>query len=584
MPAPLLSIRFFRCGILFITFFFFLSLSSYTQIPKHELRAVWISPTSGDWPTSTDIEEQQRSLVDILDNLQKHNFTTVFFQIRSRGNTFYKSSIEPWSPQLSGVLGKDPGWDPLAFAVEEAHKRGLELHAWFNVAKVWGADNLPLHQQHVTQAHHDWVKQFENEWWLDMGNPEAREYTKNLVKEIVNSYDVDGVHFDYVRYPSERFDDWNSFSRWSDGMDRAEWRRKNITSFVRACYEFIQKEKPWVKVGAAVLGIYQSINGAQSTFNGYSGVFQDPRGWMRDGILDYATPQLYWTIGEQKNPNDPDFELLCSDWVRENYGRHVYIGIAAYREKIQNELDEQIELTRTSQANGQVFFRYEHTATLFDQIQKAYRYPALVPQMLWKDSIPPNNPKNISIDADDKSDVLIKWSAPEIPADKEKPYHYIVYRLPDKNITTRRAEHIAAILPATQFSFHDETSNRKEYFYTVTAVDRAGNESGVSEHPFGKIQTLFSRYAKPNTSALLVQNFPNPVLSTTYIAFELSQRNVVSITVKHSITLQETTIVNEIKEPGIHIVAFDATKFPAGQIEYRLQSGETIVTRMMEKK
>ena len=574
----------FQRDIFLMLLFLFIHSHLFSQSPKHELRAVWISSAGGDWPKSTDVVEQQRSLIEIFDNLKRHNFNTVFFQVRPRGNTLYKSSIEPWISQLTGVLGKDPGWDPLAFAIEEAHKRGLELHAWFNVAKVWGADVLPQHQQHITRAHRDWVQQFENEWWVDMGNPDVREYTENLVKEIVNSYDIDGMHFDFVRYPSGKFDDWSSFSKRSDGMDIADWRRNNITSFVRSCYEFIQQEKPWIKVGAAPLGIYQSINGAQSMFNGYSGVFQDSRKWLKEGILDYVAPQLYWTIGEQRSPNDPDFEALCNDWARENYGRHVYIGIGAYRENIQHEIREQIEITRNASANGQAFFRYEHAALLIDKIGSAYKYPSLTPPMKWKDSIPPNVPKNISVDANDRSVVLIKWSEPEISADKEKPFRYVVYRSSEENINIRKPENILTILTSAQFSFRDETSNGKKYFYTVTAVDRAGNESGTTERPTAEIQTLFFRYAKPNISVTLIQNFPNPVVSMTYIAFEIQQRNVVSITLKHSITQQETTIVQGMKEPGIHIVAFDAKKFPAGLIEYRLQAGETIVTKIMEKK
>jgi uncharacterized lipoprotein YddW (UPF0748 family) len=570
--------------IFLILLFLLIHSYSFALSSNHELRAVWISSAGGDWPKSTDVAEQQRSLVGIFDNLKKHNFNTIFFQVRPRGNTLYRSSIEPWAAQLTGVLGKDPGWDPLAFAIDEAHKRGLDLHAWFNVAKVWGADILPQNQQHITRVHRDWIKQFENEWWVDMGNPEVREYTENLVKELVNLYDIDGIHFDFVRYPSEKFDDWNSFSKWSDGMDRADWRRNNITSFVRSCYEFIQKEKPWIKVGATPLGIYQSINGAQSKFNGYSGVFQDSRRWLREGILDYVTPQLYWSIGEQSNPNDPDFEALCNDWVRENYGRHVYIGIGAYRENIQDEIREQIEITRKASANGQAFFRYENAASLIDRISNAYKYPALVPPMTWKDSVPPNIPKNISINANDRSVVLIRWSEPDISDDNEKPFHYVVYRSSVKNINIRKPENIVAILPATKCLFRDKTSNGREYFYTVTAVDRAGNESRETERSTTEIQTLFSRYAKPNSSITLVQNFPNPVVSITYIAFEIPKRNFVSLTVKHSITQQETTIVKETMEPGMHIVAFDAKYFSSGPIEYRLQAGGSIVAKMMEKK
>lgn len=568
------SIIFFQ--ILFIPFLL-------SQPSKYELRAVWISCASGDWPTSTNVAEQQRSLIEIFDILKKNNFNTIFFQTRPRGNVLYRSALEPWAGQLTGILGQDPGYDPLEFALEEAHKRGLELHAWFNVAKVWGNDNLPQNPQHVTRAHREWVKQFENEWWIDLGNPDARIYTENVVKELVNEYDIDGIHFDYIRYPSDTFDDWGSFTRWSDGIERAEWRRNNITTFVRNCYEFIQKEKPWIKVGSAPLGIYQSINGAQSSFSGYSGVFQDSRKWLREGIHDYLVPQVYWSIGQQNNPNDPDFEALCYDWVRENYGRHIYIGIGAYRENIQPEVREQIQISRNSSAHGEAFFRYDNLRSILDQCQSAYKFRAILPPMQWKDSIRPNAPRDVTVSVDERSIAIIKWNEPEIPSDQEEPYRYVVYRSSGKNIDTRKGENILAILPATQRSFHDETVNGREYSFIVTALDRAGNESAVTSQP-SEIQTLFSRYAKPEQTARLIQNVPNPFAKSTYIGFEIPVRSFVSITLKHSITLQETTVVSETKEAGIHIAGVDLKNLPPGMIECIFMTGNTTIKKMIEKK
>lgn len=565
----------------FFPLFFFSFL--FSQSPKYELRAVWLSCASGDWPKSNDVAEQQRSLIEIFDVLKNNNFNTVFFQVRPRGNVLYRSAIEPWAGQLTGILGQDPGYDPLAFALDEAHKRGLELHAWFNVAKVWGSDNLPQNPQHVTRAHREWVKPFENEWWIDLGNPDARVYTENVVKELVQLYDIDGIHFDYIRYPSDKFDDWRSFSTWSDGIERAEWRRNNITTFVRNCYGFIQKEKPWIKVGSAPLGIYQSINGAQSSFSGYSGVFQDSRKWLREGMHDYLVPQLYWSIGQQNNPNDPDFEALCYDWAGENYGRHVYIGIGAYRENIQPEIREQIQVSRNASAQGEAFFRYDNLHSILDQCQSAYKYRALIPSMYWKDSIPPNTPEDITISVDEHSTVIIKWTEPEPSSDLEKPFWYVLYRSSEKKPDTRKAENIFAILPGTQRSYHDETANGAKYSYTVTALDRAGNESGVTSQPT-EMQTLFSRYAKPDPTAKLIQNVPNPFFHTTYIGFEIPVRSFVSIMLKHSITQQETTLVKGTKEAGIHIAAVDMKNFPAGSIECTLKTDGATLKKTIEKK
>lgn len=557
--------------------------SSQNFSPKYEVRAVWISTASGDWPKTISIVEQQSSLIEMFDVLKNNNFNTIFFQVRPRGNVYYQSDIEPWASHLAGATGRDPGWDPLQFAIDEARKRGLELHAWFNVAKVWGLDPPPLNPKHLFQTHREWLKKVEGEWWIDLGIPEARDYTTALVSELIQRYDIDGIHFDFIRYPNDQFDDWLSFAQYSGGIERSEWRRNNITAFVRNSYELIQKEKPWIKVGSAPLGIYQPIAGAQSSFNGYDGVFQDSRLWLREGIHDYIAPQIYWSIGEQRNPNDPDFEALSSDWTRENYGRHVYIGLGAYRESVQREIAEQILITRRDFSHGQVFFRYENIPPILFQIQNLYKTPALFPPMIWKDSVPPNTPRDITV-SQEKGFTQIRWSEPELAADKELPMRYVVYRSLLKNINVMKSENVLAILPSSQRSYLDERADGKEYFYTVTAVDRAGNESGNIGRTLSEIQTLFSRYEKPQSGIRLSQNFPNPVNEKTYISFELPQRTFVSLSLKHAIAEQETIIVQQTKEAGAHIFAIDTKKIPPGMVEYILTAGNQRLTKRFEKK
>jgi uncharacterized lipoprotein YddW (UPF0748 family) len=553
------------------------SSSLVPQAPKHELRAVWISAASGDWPRSNDAAEQQRSLIEIFDLLKRNNFNTVFFQVRPRGNVLYRSSIEPWAPQLAGVMGKDPGYDPLEFAVEQAHQRGLEIHAWFNVSKVWGSEQLPQHRDHVTRAHRNWVKLSEGEWWLDMGIPDAREYTERLVHELITTYDIDGLHFDYIRYPSDKFDDWGSFSQWSDGIERPEWRRNNITSFVRNCYTMVQETRPWIKVGSAPLGIYRSIAGAQSTFNGYSGVFQDSRRWLRERIHDYIAPQLYWSLGEQKNPNDPDFFALSNDWVQENYDRHVYVGIGAYRENVQRELREQVITTRVEGANGHAFFRYENIGTVLSRIGDLYASPALVPVMSWKDSVPPNMPKNISVTTV-QGGKLIRWSEPDTAPDKERPVRYVVYRSAQKNVDTRRGENILAVLPDSERSYRDERSADAAMFYTVTAVDRAGNESGISVKSAPEVQSLFSRYARQEPAVALTAAVSPGSNGRKYISFELSKRMLVTFSLRHSAAQKDSMIVRQMKDAGIHILSVDTKQFPPGPIGYRLTADGSVQT------
>jgi uncharacterized lipoprotein YddW (UPF0748 family) len=555
----------------------------FSQSPKHEVRAVWLSSAGGDWPTSFDPAEQRRSLVAIFDRLAENHFNTVFFQVRPRGNVFYRSVTEPWASQLTGVIGRDPGYDPLEYALTEAHKRGLELHAWFNVAKVWGSENLPANPLHVTRMHRDWVKPYEGEWWLDMGNPDARAYTELLVKELVRTYDIDGIHFDYIRYPSPSFDDWGSFTKWGDGVERPEWRRNNITSFVANVYGFIRSEKPWVKVGSAPLGIYQSISGAQSSFNGYSGVFQDSRRWLREGIHDYLAPQVYWTIGEQKNPNDPDFYSLSADWVNESAQRHIYIGIGAYRDAVQDEVREQLRMTREEGANGQAFFRYENAAALLDRYGSLYPAPALFPPMAWKDSIPPNAPKDIAVSSD-RGTPVITWSVPDAAPDAEAPYRYVVYRSSAKKIDTRRAENIAAVLPAAQRSFRDERFTGKEYFYTVMTVDRAGNESGAPVKTISEIQRILARYESPRKKITVSNTLPNAAAGRAYSLFDLPAKMPVKLTWKHRTAETEQTAVNDTRNAGLHIISVDLQSLPPGTIDYTVQTGDTTVVRTFEKR
>jgi uncharacterized lipoprotein YddW (UPF0748 family) len=568
---------------IFIFLFIFLSSFAFSQSPKHEVRAVWISSAGGDWPTTTNAAEQQRSLIDIFDRLAENNFNTVFFQVRPRGNVFYHSAFEPWASQLTGVLGKDPGYDPLAFALTEAHKRGLELHAWFNVAKVWSGDNVPASPQHVTRAHRDWVKLYENEWWIDMGIPEARMYIEELVKELVLAYDIDGIHFDYIRYPSDTFEDWRTFTKWGDGVERPEWRRNNITTFVRDIYSFIQTEKPWVKVGSAPLGIYQSINGAQSSFNGYSGVFQDSRRWLREGIHDYLAPQLYWTIGEQKNPNDPDFYSLSSDWVNESSERHIYIGIGAYRDAVQDEVREQLRMTREEGAQGQAYFRYENVKALLKRFGKIYPLPALLPPMVWKDSIPPNSPKDVTV-TNDRGTTSITWKTPEPAADKEPPYRFVVYRSATKKMDMRKAENIAAILPGTARAFRDEDFSGREFYYTVMTIDRAGNESGAPVKTISDIQKILARYEKPATRISVSSIAPSQSNSRAYIMFDLPQRMQVSLSWRSLPGGGEQQSVNEIKNAGLHIVSIEMRSLPPGMVEYRITAGDTTIVKTIEKR
>ncbi len=551
--------------------------------PKYEMRAAWVATIGGiDWPPRTrDADEQRRALVSILDDLHRKNFNAVFFQVRTKGTVFYRSEYEPWASELSGTVGKDPGWDPLAFAVAEAHKRGMELHAWWNAAKISGKENGSGNASSVrlVRLHPGWVHLVDDEWWLDLGDPDARAYTAACAMECALSYDIDGIQFDYLRYPGPGIDDAELFRRYGTGMERDEWRRDNITSFVRDFYRALQKEKPRMKIGSTPIGIYTSIPGAQSSFNGFDGVYQDSRRWLREKIHDYVVPQIYWNIGEQKNPNDPDFSSLCADWVHERYGRHVYAGIGAYRENVYNELAAEIAMTRRMHADGQTFFRYRHIAD-FPFASAPYLHPALVPPMLWKDSIPPLPPENIRTVADARGATLITWHAPHAAADGELPCRYVVYRSALQPPATNDANAILAILPSDVTRYRDERpSGSPACAYTVTSLDRLNNEStGMT------LEQDYERLALRTAAGYaLAQNFPNPFSGRTYIAYRLGGRSVVELRIKQFPPFSDIILLRTVQDAGSYILPIDGKNFTAGTYEYELRAGEFGGRLVMEK-
>ena len=569
--------------LIIVHLFFLVPLMAQPNIvaPKWEVRAVWLTTAGGaDWPKSYDVTIQKKTLTEIFETLQKRHFNTVFFQVRPRGNTFYKSRYEPWAAELTGTLGEDPGWDPLDFAIEEAHKRGMEIHAWFNVAKVYNGGQPPLSSpRHLLRSHAEWAQQYEGEWWVDMGRPDVRLYTENLVMELVRLYDLDGIHLDYIRYPGEKFEDWSSFRLYSDGVERDRWRRNNITSFVRDIYEQIMKEKPMMKVGSAPLGIYKPIPGAQSGFSAYAGLYQDSRLWLQEKIQDYVVPQLYWDFGEQTNPNDPDFRALCIDWTKNRYGRHLYAGLGVYRENIQKEITEQIYLTRTVGCQGQSFFRYGNTLDL-PGIDLAYKYPALIPSMPWKDSIPPLSPTEIAVSHGSDGLAVIRWKASLPAPDGDNAAQYVIYRSNDENVDIGNPRNILAVVPGSATLYVDHApNNAARYYYAVTALDKGDNESNESA------SRLADGQYNPFTPAQysLAQNYPNPFSDRTYISYELSQRGAVELVVKDSAMNREIMLVRETQDPGTYIVSLDAKVLAKGKYLYQLRAGAFLASKVLER-
>ncbi len=355
--------------------------------PQAELRGIFLTTANSlDWPRSLNKDEQQASLKRIVQDMKRANLNTIFFQVRARGDAYYRSAYEPWAENLTGTLGADPGWDPLALLLNEAHREGLEVHAWFNVYKIRGpVPPPPSSPQHPALAYPAWVVEYENEWWFDPGIPEVRAYLVRVLSDLIAQYDVDGVCLDFIRYPGRNFPDVATYRQFGNGVARDEWRRRNVNALVRDMHAAAARIKPALKLGAAPLGTYRGPLSAQpdtKTTEGSVGDFlQDSRTWLKNGWLDYLVPQVYWTL--EFETRGPDFAHLVRSWMREAEGRHIYVGIGAYKPEIAQQIPDQITATRMLGAHGQVFFRYEHVREM-QVFGDRYAQPASIPPMTWK--------------------------------------------------------------------------------------------------------------------------------------------------------------------------------------------------------
>jgi uncharacterized lipoprotein YddW (UPF0748 family) len=564
----------------------------HLRLPKREVRAAWVVTVGAErqtWPKSFDPEEQKRALVGIFQSMKNVNLNTVVLQIRARGDLLYPSRYEPWAQSLTGIPGEAPSYDPLRFAVQEAHKLGMELHAWWNVVKVADGPERPPSTvpPHVVNAHRDWVKVWLNrdrngkptssEWWLDVGIPEVRMYLVSLVMEMVRAYDIDGVHFDYLRYPGSEFDDKKTYARYGNGMSRNDWRRENINKFVRMVYDSIMAVKPMLKVGSAPIGIYRNLPGAEG-WQAYENLFQDARRWLAEGKQDYIMPQVYWSM-----TGNPKFNVLVHDWQDSSYGRHVYVGVGAYKPNVLSEVPTLIDTTRGAGALGNCFFTY-------DDIDKAdvfggrYRYWALIPPMLWKDSIPPNPPTNLTAVEESEGRYLLHWTPPPSASDGDSAKNFLVYRFFAEGENTDAPSSLLAVIEGKQSSYLDEiprpTSPR--YRYVVTSLDKGNMESSPSNEAAVMIAQLVALAHPFQPTHLLAQNSPNPFSEFSFIAYELRERTKVELTITGDDGKEVGTLVRGLQDAGRYVVMLDGEKFRRGHYRYTLSADGFSATKSME--
>ncbi|GAA1441403.1 glycoside hydrolase family 10 protein [Nocardiopsis tropica] len=310
---------------------------------KREMRGAWLTTVGNiDWPSEPGLsaDEQRAEMDERLDEADELGLNTVFLHVRPTADAVYESDLEPWSRYLTGEQGGDPGYDPLEYAVEQAHLRGLELHAWFNPYRVGlNSDIEEMAEDHPVKDNPDWLVEYGGEGFLDPGNPEVREWVTGVIMDVVERYDIDGVHFDDFFYPypkdGEEFDDDASWDEHGDGFDdREDWRRDNVNRLVEGVHDQIQDTEPWVRFGISPFGIWRNdgsdpTGSATSGLESYAAQHADTRTWIREGMVDYVVPQLYWERGF----GAADYEELVPWWASEVEGTGVdlYIGQAAYR-------------------------------------------------------------------------------------------------------------------------------------------------------------------------------------------------------------------------------------------------------------
>lgn len=462
------------------------------NVPKYEVRGVWLTTIGGlDWPSSyaqssTGIEKQKKQLCDILDQLDRAGVNTVFLQTRVRATTIYPSKYEPWDGCMSGIPGKSPGYDPLAFAIEECHKRGMQLHAWVVTIPVGKWNKLGCTS--LRKKYPKLIRKIGEDGYMNPEMPQTGDIIADICDEIVENYDVDGIHLDYIRYPET----------WKITVSNDKGRGY-ITSIVEKIYKVVKNRKPWVMISCSPIGKRDDLPRQSSRgWNARTRVLQDAGQWLRTGLMDALFPMMYF--------KDNNFYPFAIDWKEQSCGKIVAPGLGIYfmHPKEKNWSLETItsEMQMLRQwGMGHCYFRSkfftDNTKGLYDFAQKEFdNYPALVPPMTWKTTEKPQFFSEITTDSTTQT---LSWQKAKDTTDSP----YLLY-----NIYSSRT------WPVDVSDAHNlvkrgcrDTSIRVPLdgrYYAVTAMNRYGNESEAKQNAsFGLRKTSDSRYKVKDADYLL---------------------------------------------------------------------------------
>ena len=473
------------------------------RFAKHDFRAMWIATVVNvDWPSrpGLSVERQQAEMRAWLDLAVKDNFNAVVLQVRPSADAFWPSTYEPWSKWLTGHQGQDPGYDPLAFAVDEAHKRNIALHAWFNPYRVSMTGKLAkLAPSHPARLHPDWVVRKDGKLYYNPGIPEVRDFVTNAIMDAVTRYDIDGVHFDDYFYPypgsGKPFRDKAAYAANGAGFaNRADWRRANIDALIKGLHDRINEVKPWVQFGVSPFAVWRNkstdASGSQTRagIETYDDLYADTRLWLREGWIDYVVPQVYWTRGFKI----ADYDTIVRWWAGEvdaaaaaGHAVGLYIGEATYRAGTtinhdwhqRNELNSHLTFTAgIPEVQGNIYFSATHVradrrGTTTKLVKRWYSHPALLPVVGDPTGAPPLPPANLRED-----NGSLTWAGSDPSA-----VTYAIYRVAATSpggCDLADARNLVATIRGTGDSMQwTDTEPSADATYVVTSVDRNGHES-----------------------------------------------------------------------------------------------------------
>lgn len=470
------------------------------QAPKHEVRAVWLATIGGiDWPHSysqseRSAEKQKKELTSILDRLQAAQINTVLIQTRIRGTMIYPSQYEPWDGCLSGFPGTTPGYDALQFAIDECHKRGMELHAWVVTIPVGKWDALGC--KSLRKKYPNLIRKIGSDGFMNPEKEQTGDYLASICREIAHNYNVDGIHLDYIRYPET----------WKIKVNR-DYGRECITRIVRKIHDAVKQEKPWIKMSCAPIGKYDDLSRYWSHgWNANTTVCQDAQGWLKEGLMDELFPMMYF--------RNEQFFPFAIDWKERDYGKIVVPGLGIYfldpkegKWKIGDVTSEMYHLRNIGL--GHAFYRNKF---LLDNKQGIYDftvndfnlYPSLVPAMTWASQKTPKQPQDMKVESKEGYQI-VTWSNPTTYTDGtaiSTPYIYNnVYASRTYPVDVNDARNLVkARFLGNSISLKPGNDDSPLYF-AVTSMDGYGTESAASEeikpqdnsqdHRFGKARMLF---------------------------------------------------------------------------------------------